>query len=92
MRKANSGSFKPGNPGGGRPAIPLDVVELARQATRPAIERLAQIVDDPEAPPAAVVRAAEVLLNRGWGTAPQEIKVKGEMVHHVKRIILQEEG
>jgi hypothetical protein len=78
-----------GNPGGRKP-LPLDVVKLCREATPEAVERLVSIVRDTKAPPAAAVRAAEVLMNRGWGTASQTVRLEGEMEHHVKRIIIEE--
>ena len=50
-----------GNPGG-RPKVLGDVQELARQRSPEAINTLAAIMDDPKAPPAARVVAANSLL------------------------------
>jgi hypothetical protein len=64
---------KSGNPGG-RPRAVVDGVhipELARTFAIQAIGTLATIMQDQTAPEYARVRAAEVILNRGWGKAPQ---------------------
>lgn len=74
-----------GNPGG-RKSLPLDIVALCRETGRESIETLIAIQNDPKAPPVARIKAAETLLNRGWGTAPQTVKIEGEMVFHQKRI------
>ena len=60
-----------GNPGG-RPRELRDVVELARSHVPEAIETLALIMANPEAPPAARVAAANAILDRGWGK-PKEM-------------------
>ena len=51
----------------------MQVVELARSHTPAAINRLANIVQNDDAPPAAQVAAATVLLERAWGKAIQPI-------------------
>lgn len=64
-----------GNPGG-RPRAVVDgvhVPEIARQHSPRAIEVLAKIMDDESAPHSARVRAAEVILDRGFGKAVQSI-------------------
>ena len=63
-----------GNPSG-RPKVPAEVKELAREYTVDAIEALADIVRDKKAPPSARVSAAEALLSRGYGRAPQTMDV-----------------
>ena len=72
----SSASFKPGQSGnpGGRPKLVAEVRDLARQHTEEAISTLANIMRDEKAPPAARVSAAETILSRGWGKAPQEIR------------------
>jgi hypothetical protein len=74
-RAPTSGSFRPGQSGnpGGRPRIIGDVIELAREHTPAAIGRLASIVGDDAAPPAAQVAASIALLERGWGRPVQPI-------------------
>ena len=63
---------KSGNPGG-RPRVIGDVQELARERSPEAINTLAAIMDDPKAPPAARVAAANSLLDRGYGRPTQPI-------------------
>jgi len=50
---------------------PTDIRSLARSHTETAIKVLAGIMREPDAPAAARVSAAQVLLDRGWGKAPQ---------------------
>ena len=57
-----------GNPGG-RPKLLKDVEAAAREHTEAAIETLAEICKNADAPPAARVSAASVILDRGWGKA-----------------------
>ena len=68
-------AFKPGRSGnpGGRPKALADVIELARTHTPIAIKRLASIVRDDEAPPAAQVAASMALLDRAWGKPVQPV-------------------
>ena len=47
--------------------MPADVKEMARGLTRDAITCLANVMRNVKAPPAARVRAAEVILDRAWG-------------------------
>lgn len=65
-----------GNPGG-RPKQVLEVIALARQHTVEAIEALAKIVKNGESE-AAIVSAANTLLDRGWGKAPQHLTIGDE--------------
>lgn len=48
-----------------------DIRSLARSHTESAIKTLAGIMNEPRAPAAARVSAAEALLSRGWGKATQ---------------------
>lgn len=61
-----------GNPGG-RPKEAGEVKELARAHTAEAIKTLASIMRAKRTPSAARVAAANALLDRGWGKAPQAI-------------------
>jgi hypothetical protein len=64
-----------GNPGG-RPKVIGDVQELARQHTTEAVETLTSIMLDGDAAPAARVAAANAILDRGYGRAPQHISAE----------------
>lgn len=69
--------FQPGQSGnpGGRPKEDAEVKELARQHTRAAVERLVFWMASDNAK--ASVSACGVLLDRGWGKAPQYVNVEG---------------
>jgi hypothetical protein len=54
-----------------RKTIPADIRSLARAHTVLAIKTLAGIASQEAAPAAARVSAAGILLDRGWGKAPQ---------------------
>jgi hypothetical protein len=73
-----SSRFQPGISGnpGGRPKEVGHVRELAREHTEEAIRTLAAIMQDGKEPAAARVRAAECLLDRGWGRAEMTANVK----------------
>ncbi len=70
---ARPGTFRPGQSGNptGRPKALRAVEEAAREHTAAAMETLAAIMNDAAQPPAARVRAAELLLDRAWGKARQ---------------------
>ncbi len=50
-----------------------DIRSLARSHTETALNVLAGIMCEKTSPAAARVAAAEALLNRGWGKAPQAV-------------------
>jgi hypothetical protein len=49
------------------------VTTLERQHSEAAIAKLAEIMENPKAPPAAQAAAAQALLDRGWGKAPIQV-------------------
>lgn len=53
---------------------PTEIRSLARQHTEKALNTLAGIMNEPSAPHAARVSAANSLLDRGWGKAEQRIE------------------
>lgn len=61
---------------------PADIRSLARGHTDTALQTLAKIMTAEDAPHSARVAAANSLLDRGWGKAPQELKVA---VHKVAK-------
>ena len=67
--RGTRGRFQPGQSGNpaGRPRIVLAVRDLARAHTEAAIDTLAEIMQDQEAPAAARISAASEILNRGFG-------------------------
>ena len=74
-KPTNLKPFAPGRSGnpGGRPRLPDDVKQLARGYTAEAIETLANVMRNDEAPAAARVTAASTILDRAWGKPPQHI-------------------
>src|SRR5262245_49847039 len=65
----NSGCWQPR--GGQMAKTPLEIASLARMHTKKAVKTLAAIMNEPHAPYAARVAAAEALLDRGWGKPKQ---------------------
>lgn len=57
---------------------PTQIKSLARAHTESAVNVLAGIMNQTEAPPAARVSAAEALLSRGWGKPSQAIDGDGD--------------
>jgi hypothetical protein len=78
-RKPRGKPFEKGNRAnpGGRPKIPAEVREVARGYTLQALERLAELMDQNDSP-AVAVSAAQALLDRAWGKAPQNISAEDE--------------
>lgn len=77
----NHHQIKPGevrNPSG-RPKIVREVALLARQYTVKAVRTLAEIMQNKKAHAGARVRAAELLLERGYGKTPQVLNVVQHM-------------
>jgi len=58
---------------------PAEIRSLARKHTATALNTLAGIMREKKSPPAARVMAANALLDRGWGKAPQSIEHSGEI-------------
>jgi hypothetical protein len=54
-----------------RKKIPADIRSLCRAYTDESVRHLAAIMRQPEFPPSARVQAIAILLDRGWGRAPQ---------------------
>lgn len=64
---------------------PAEIKSLARAHTQSALNVLASIMNEPSAPHAARVTAAQALLDRGWGKAVQAVEVSGELTSKVIR-------
>jgi Family of unknown function (DUF5681) len=75
----SGGRFKKGVSGnpGGRPRTPASVIEATRALTTKAIETLEHMLDNGENEMTRV-RAAEILLNRAWGTPAQHVNVENK--------------
>jgi hypothetical protein len=57
---------------------PTEIRSLARSHTETALNCLVGIMNQPEAPPAARVSAANSLLDRGWGKPAQPVTGEDE--------------
>ncbi len=73
-----------------------EIRSLARSHTRTAINVLAGIMRSKDATAAARVTAANAILDRGWGKAPQAL-VNGdggalELIHRIERVIVHPEN
>jgi hypothetical protein len=75
--RTQTGQFAPGVSGNpsGRPKRDYDIAELARQHTEDAIRTLVEILQDTKASAGARISAANAILDRGYGKAPQSIDV-----------------
>ena len=62
-----------GNPGG-RPKVLHDVKQLAKEASKDAIDTLIKVMKNDQAPVAARVTAAQAILDRAWGKPSQTIE------------------
>lgn len=71
------GTFQPGQSGNpsGRPKVPEEIKSAFREHTLEAVETLVKIMNAPGAKDADRLRAAEVILDRGWGKAAQSMEV-----------------
>lgn len=68
---------------------PTNIKSLARSHTTGAIKVLAGIMNEKKAPAAARVTAAQALLDRGWGKAPQPMTGEdGDGPIRIERIIV----
>ena len=65
-----------------------DLQQLARAHTESAVRTLVGIMNSSDAAPAARVKAAEVVLNRGWGMAKQIIDAD-ITVNHIQEFFEQ---
>ena len=75
--------------------VPKSVTEirsLARSHTRTALNVLVGVMRNTKAPPPARIAAANAILDRGWGRAPQTIANGDdgalELIHKIERVIV----
>jgi len=73
-----------------------EIRSLARSHTRTALNVLVRIMRSKDATAAARVAAANAILDRGWGKAPQAIENGGdgafELIHRIERVIVHPEN
>lgn len=75
-RDPTTGRFLPGNSGGGRKALPEDVREKLQGAGPEAVDTLLAVMRDKKARAADRIRAAEIVLNHGFGKPRQAIELE----------------
>ena len=75
---------------------PAEIRSLARSHTRTAINVLVGVMRAKDATAAARVSAANAILDRGWGKAPQAIENGGDgamqLIHRIERVIVHPEN
>jgi hypothetical protein len=73
-----------------------EIRSLARAHTRTAINVLVGIMRNKDSTAAARVTAANAILDRGWGRAPQSLENGDngvlELVHRIERVIVNPEN
>lgn len=74
------GRFLPGNKTGGRTRMPEELVEMCRALSPQAIETAKKIMLDKEARAGDRLRAAEIILDRGYGKPQQAVNLEVEKV------------
>jgi hypothetical protein len=78
------------------PKAVTEIRSLARSHSRTALNVLVGVMRSNEATPAARVAAANAILDRGWGKAPQAIESGNgsplEMIHRIERVIVHPEN
>jgi hypothetical protein len=73
-----------------------EIRSLARGHTRTAVNVLVGVMRCKDATPAARVSAANAILDRGWGKAPQALENGAdgalELIHRIERVIVHPEN
>jgi len=79
--RGEKGKFAPGTSGnpGGRPLLPPELKEAAKAASHEALTVLITIMRNAESPEAARIRAAEIIMNRAYGTPPASVEMSGSV-------------
>jgi hypothetical protein len=71
-----------GNPSG-RPAMPAEIMNMARASAPDAIKMAIQFVNDEDADPRVRLKAAEILLDRGYGKPTQAVDLETKNIPQV---------
>ena len=64
---------------------PIEIRSLARSHTERALNTLTDIMNNDRAPLQCRISAAQYILDRGWGKAPQSLEITGDVKHSVIR-------
>ena len=79
----SNGRFLPGNRSGGRPKMPEDLKKAFKEACPDALRVLVKIVNDEDAKHGDRIRAAEVILDRGYGKPVQAVDLDAATIPQV---------
>lgn len=71
-----------GNPSG-RPAMPAEIMDMARASAPDAITMAIRFVNDEDADPRVRLKAAEILLDRGYGKPTQAVDLETKNIPQV---------
>lgn len=82
-RDPKTGRFTKGNTTGGRTKMPEEMKQAFRAAAPDALRVLVRIVNDEEAKHGDRIRAAEVILDRGYGKPLQAVDVDASSIPQV---------
>lgn len=77
-RDPATGRFIKGNPGGGRPRMPEELKADFRACAPEALDTILAILRDGDAPHRDRLRAAEIILDRGYGKPVQAVDLSAE--------------
>lgn len=77
VKRDAKGRFVKGQSGNvyGRTPMPAEMMELARASAPKALELAARYIDDDELDPRVRLKAAELLLDRGYGKPAQSVSM-----------------
>jgi hypothetical protein len=80
VNRDNTGRFVKGNKSGGRPAQPEEFKRVVRENALPALLTLIEIMRDADAKQADRIKAAEIVIERAYGKAPQAVDMNVKSV------------
>lgn len=83
QRDPKTGRFLPGNKSGGRVAMPEDMKQAFRALAPDCLKTLTAIVNDESARQADRIKAAEVILDRGFGKPVQAVDLDASSIPQV---------
>ena len=83
-----TGRFVKGNTGGGRKPLPEDLKDAFQLSGREALETLLAVMRDKKARNADRIRAAEIILDRGYGKPKQALDFQGSDAAEVGVVLL----
>lgn len=82
-RDPKTGQFLPGNKSGGRRELPEELRTAFRAEGPRALDVLVAVMTDPEARTADRIRAAEIILDRGYGKPRQAVDLDASNIPQV---------